>query len=60
MNGSFFKILKLYRVGKLEAFLHICEVHSDKNIKRKETKNKYSPETINTYFIVCCMLYIHS
>jgi len=34
-------------------------VNSDKNIERKEMKNNYSPETINTHFIICCTLYIH-
>jgi len=35
-------------------------VNSDKTIKRKELKNNYLPETINTHFVDCCKLCIHS
>jgi len=61
-----FKLFKFYYVGKVSSFPYnttFCKVNSNKNIKRKEMKNNYSPQdnkyifhllhALHTYLVKC-------
>jgi len=50
LNNEWLQILLCRESSKLSINNHICKVNSDKNIKRKETKNDYSPHDINYTF----------